>query len=142
MPRQVDVKDWWITAVDIMARSGCSLVMAATELGEKVTSEEANKVLRKKAFQDLLWEAKHRHFNQLGSNPNFKKDTAIGKLLDLSRKLEEEGNFDRSAEVLFKIAKLNNWVGPESTVNVFGDLNERDLQAIREKIEKQRMKVN
>lgn len=117
-----------------MARSGCSLSQAATELGVALSHEEAGKILRRPTFQSMLWEARHRYFSQLGGDPNFSKDTAIGQMLDQARKLDEEGLHDKAAEVLFKIAKMNNWVGPESQVNVFGELSDADLKAIREKI--------
>lgn len=120
-----------------MARTGCGLKEAATILEVDVTSEECNKILRRSGFNRLLWEARHRYFSQLGSDPNFNKNTAIGKLLDLSRKLEEVGENDKAAEVLFKIAKMTGWVGPESTVSVFGELSQRDLDSIRESISKE-----
>lgn len=55
-------------------------------------------------------------------------------MINLSQKLEDEGEHDKAAEVLFKIAKMTGWVGPESTVSVFGELSQRDLDAIRTKL--------
>lgn len=136
MPRPLDLKDWHLEAIALMAQSGCSLIQAATELGVKCSHEEAATLLRRLSFQRLLWEARHRYFASLGSDPNFKKDTAIGKLLGLAQKLEEVEKFDAAAEVVFKIAKMSGWVGPESTVNVFGELKDSDLRAIRESLER------
>jgi|SRR5271157_893916 len=141
MGRTPILDNWTLEAVQIMARSGCSLSQAATEMGVAVTADEINKVLKRSSFQRLLWQERHRYFSELGSDPNWKKDTAIGKLLDLARKLEEEGEHDKASEVLFKIAKMSGWVGPESTVNVFGELSDADLKAIREKVAPQPSKV-
>jgi hypothetical protein len=128
------VEEWHIEAVALMAQLGCGLKEAATILEVDVTSEECNKILRRSGFNRLLWEARHRYFSNLGSDPNFKKDTAIGMLLDKAKKLDEIGEFDKSAEVLFKIAKMTGWVGPESTISVFGELSQRDMDTIRTKI--------
>ena len=119
MARPVNLEDWHLEAIALMARTGVGLLQAATELGVRVTNEEANRLLRKPSFQDALWQARHIYFSRLGSDPNWKKDTFVGKMLDLARKLEEEGQHDKAAEVMFKVAKAQNWVGPESTVNVF-----------------------
>ncbi len=142
MPRPLELSDWHLEAINLMARSGCSLTQAATELCIKCSHEEAATLLRRLSFQRLLWEARHRFFSQLGADPNWKKDTAIGRLLGLAQKLEESEKFDAAAEVVFKIAKMSGWVGPESTVNVFGELKDSDLRAIRESLErKQPIKV-
>lgn len=119
-----------------MARSGCSLKQAVTEMGLEVSSEECHVLMSRIAFQKLLWQERHRHNTDLGRDPNYNKDTAIGKLIALSQKLEEEGEFDKAAEVILKIAKLQGWVGPESTVSVFGELSQKDLDAIREQVAK------
>lgn len=126
--------DWQIEAIQLMARTGCSLKQAATELAIPVTNEECNLVSRRASFTRLLWSSRHQYFAELASDPNFKKDTLVGKFLALAQKLEEEGQHDKAAEVLFKAAKAMGWIGPESTVSVFGELSQRDLDAIRDKV--------
>lgn len=128
--------DWQLEAANLMAQTGCSLSQAATHLQKIVSIDECNAILRRSTFQRVLWEARHRFFSELGSNPNYKKETAIGRLLMLAEKLEQEGKFDSAAEVVFKIAKMNGWTGPESTVNVFGDLSQKDIDNIRKKLSK------
>jgi hypothetical protein len=134
MPRPATVEAWLPDAIELMAQNGCSLREATMQLGIAITSEEALVIERRKSFNRAIWEARHRYFNDLASNPNWKKDTAIGKLMSLAQKLEDEGDHDKAAEVLFKAAKMAGWVGPESTVSVFGELSQRDLDAIRETV--------
>lgn len=141
MGRTPKIEDWNLEAVQIMARSGCSLAQAVTELGMAITAEEINRTLKRPSFQKLLLEARDRHFSELGSDPKFGKDTIIGHLRDQARKLDEEGEHDKASEVLFKVAKMAGFVGPESTVNVFADLSNADLMAIREKITQQPSKM-
>jgi len=130
------LEDWHLEAADMMARTGCSLSGAVTEMGRIVSLEECNKILKRSTFQRVLFEARHRWFSELGSNPNYKKETAIGRLLSLAEKLEVDGKYDSAAEVVFKIAKMNGWTGPESTVNVFGELSQKDIDNIRKKLSK------
>lgn len=130
------LEEWLLDAAELMARTGGSLKSAATDMGRIISIDECNTILRRATFQRVLWEARHRYFTELGANPNFKKETALGKLLNLAEKLEGEGKFDSAAEVVFKIAKMNGWTGPESTVNVFGDLSQKDIDAIRKKLSK------
>jgi len=140
MARPEKTEDWHISAVELMARTGCSLKQAATELAIPVSIEECNLILRRSGFSRLLWEARHRYFANLASDPNFKKDTMVGKLITLAQKLEEEGKHDAASEVWFKLGKTMGWVGPESTVSVFGELSQRDMDAIREKVKKEGIK--
>jgi hypothetical protein len=119
-----------------MARTGCSLREAVTELQVEIGNEEAALILRRASFLRLLWEARHRYFAELAKDPNFSQDSVIGKLIVLAQKLEESGAHDKAGEVLFKISKIKGWVGPESQVSVFGELSQRDLDAIRKKLEK------
>lgn len=135
MARPEKITNWEIEAVELMARTGLSLTQAVAEMGLDITSEECDNVLRRKSFNKLLWEHRHRYFNQLANDPNFKKDTIIGKLVSLAQKLEDRGDYDKAAEAILKAAKVAGFVGPESTVSVFGELSQADLDAIRRKVE-------
>jgi hypothetical protein len=135
------LEDWQIEAIRLMVQSGKSLKASAAELQVIISVDEANQILRRTAFQKALQEEKHRYFNELGSNPNFRKETAIGRLLRNAEKLELNEKWADAAEVIYKICKMQGWTGPESTVNVFGELSQRDLDEIKEKLQKQ-SKVN
>lgn len=135
MAKEGKVELWYTDATELMARTGMTLQEALTELGIPMTSVECNAIIRRKSFNRVLWEARHRYFNQLANDPNFKKDTIIGKLVSLAQRLEDEGNFDKAAEATLKAAKVAGFVGPESTVSVFGELSQADLDAIRKKVE-------
>lgn len=133
MPEKID--NWNIAAAELMARTGMTLQQAVAELDIQLTSLECDAVIRRKSFNRLLWEARHRYFNDLSNNPNFKKDTIIGKLVYLAQRLEDEGAYDKAAEAILKAAKVAGFVGPESTVSVFGELSQADLDQIRKKLE-------
>ena len=134
MGRPIKLDDWHLEAIQLMARLGCSLKQAATELEIPVTNEDCLNIMRRASFLRLLWSARHQYFAELASDPNFTIDTVVGKMVALAQKLEEEGQSDKSSEVLFKLAKIKGWMGPESQVSVFGSLSQRDLDGIRAKI--------
>lgn len=136
--------EWYDKAIEIMVANGCSLKEAII-IGELVvSSEDIVRATRHPAFKRLWHQAWLRHFAEVASHPDFKKETVVGKLIDLARKLEEEGEHDKSAEVLFKAAKAMGWIGPESQVSVFGELSQKDLDSIRKTLSKevQAAKVN
>jgi len=132
------VEDWLLEAVELMVQNGLSLKQAAMELNKDVTSAECETILRRKSFNRLLWEARYRFFNKIATDPNFKKESTIGKLLVLAEKLEAEGDHAKAADAIFKAAKVAGFVGPEQTVSVFGELSAKDLEAIRQTVSKQK----
>jgi hypothetical protein len=136
MGRPFKLTDWQIEAASLMARTGCSLKQAAVELGQEITSEDCRALFNRPSFQKELWTAKHRYNIDLARDPDFNQDSVVGKMLALAQKLEEEGANDKAAEVLLKISKIRGWLGPESAVNIFGELSQKDLDAIRETVSK------
>lgn len=135
MARPDKFEQWHLEAAELMARTGMTLYDAAGELGINITSQECEATCRRKSFNRLLWEHRHRYFNALANDPSFKKDTIIGKLVSLAQKLEDKGDYDKAAEAILKAAKVAGFVGPESTVSVFGELSQADLDSIRRKVE-------
>lgn len=144
MAKTLRLEPWHSEAAELMARTGCSLETAITELGVELDYDGCRALLRKAFYQRLLWEARHRYFSGLAKDPQFNQDTVIGKLLSHAQSLEEEGAYDKAAEVLLKLSKIKGWVGPESQVSIFGELSQRDLEAIRDKVSKNeiRPKIN
>src|SRR5208283_322454 len=141
MARPVSIEPWLPEAIGLMVQSGLSLKQAAMELEQDITSVECENIQRRRSFVKALWEERHRYFAQLAKSPNLSKETAIGKLLVLAQKLEEEGKHDKAADAIFKAGKVAGWIGPESTVSVFGELSQADLEALKESVAKQE-KVN
>ncbi len=136
MARLNTEEPWNIHVAEVMARNGCSFIEAVNELGLDISSEVCEKVIRRKSFNKLLWAARHRYSNQLANDPDFKKETIIGKLISLSQQLEDQKEYDKAAEAILKAAKVAGFVGPESTtVSIFGSLSQTDIDGIRKKIE-------
>jgi hypothetical protein len=135
MPKAERLADWQFQAVEIMARTGCSLTEAAGLLDKVITSDEIELILKRASFQKLLYDARLRFFNSLAQNPDWKKETAIGRLISLADKMEAIGQYDKAAAAVFQAAKAAGFIGSEVAVSVFGSLSQADLDAIRRKVE-------
>jgi len=142
LARPDKIEEWLPEAIELMARKGIDLEKAVTELNLGVSSAEIVTIKRRKSFDRLLWEARHKYFNELATSPNFKKDTVIGRLLGLAQKLEEDGQYDKAAEALFKAAKAAGFIGPEQTVSIFGELSQADIDVIKRNTQTKSVTVN
>lgn len=124
-------------AAELMVRDALGLKEALTHLGVALTTQECQNVLRRKSFQALLRTTKTRFQAEVANTPGRNKTSAIGQLQILADQLQRDGEFDKAAEVLFKLCKLENWVGEGQTVNVFGGLTQKDLDEMRAKLKEQ-----
>lgn len=134
MPRPSKEESWLAEACEMMARRGVSLQVAAQELGYALDARGAETIQRRKSFGRLLWAARFRFHAEVAGDPGRTKDATIGQLQVLAEKLTKDGAYDKAAEVLFKISKMEGWVGPEQEVNVFGSLTASDLAEIRQRL--------
>lgn len=125
---------WLADALELSLRSGMSLKSALTQMGVEVDLEELHKIQCRASYQKLLWALKHKIALELGGDPELTKQVGIGHLILQADALTQEGQHDKAAEVWFKIAKLEGWVGVEGQVNVFGDLTQADLDRIKESV--------
>lgn len=134
LPRPAKEEEFLSSAIEMMVREGVSLRQAATVLGVAITTQELDNIERRKSFKQMLWAARHRFWQELGSDPERTKASTIGQLQLLAQKLTDDGEYDKAAEVLFKIAKAEGWVGSESTVNVFAGLSAKEFSELRERL--------
>lgn len=133
-PFKID-EGWQPEAADIMVREGKTLKEAVTELAVPLSSQECVTIMRRKSFQGLLRQARNRQAQEVASDPGHNKVSLVGKLLILAEKLILEGQLDKAAEVLFKAARLEDWVGEGGQVNIFGNLTQKDLDDMKAKLD-------
>jgi hypothetical protein len=125
---------WEPQAAELMVAEGISLKEAISQLQVPLTTDECQTIQRRKSFRDLLRAARTRLHNEIGSDPSRNKEALIGQLQLQADNLEASGEYDKAAEVLFKIAKVKNYLGDEQTVNVFAGLTAKDFDAIRKRL--------
>src|SRR5882762_5141225 len=93
---------WLTEAIQTMVRNGLSLRQAANDLNIAVTTVDLENIQRRRSFQAILKAERGRFYQELGADPAVTKSALIGRLLLLADKLYEQGDFDKSGEVLFK----------------------------------------
>lgn len=123
----------------MMVRQDVGLRQAAHELGFELSVAEEEAIRRRKSFQRLLWLERFRYYDEVAKSPERNRSSMVGQLMLCAQKLMLEGAFDKAAEVLYKAARLEGWIGGEGNVNVFADLTAKDIQSIREKLKSDKL---
>lgn len=125
---------WYEKAADLMSKSGISLIQACFELNIPILQSEAEAHFHSDAFQIVLRNARARIYGDVANDPGHNKRTLIGKLLFSAERLMEKGAFDKAAEVLHKIAKVEGWDQSNTNLTVIGDLTQKDLDDLKRKL--------
>lgn len=115
-------------------RLNISLKIAASEIGHPLDPDEADKVSRRRDFQDILRVERNKFYAAVANDPSRSKSTAIGKMEVLIDRLIASGEYDKAANAIDKLGKLEGWVGADSSVNVFAGLSARDIAEARERL--------
>jgi hypothetical protein len=123
-----------VQVAELMARGGVSFLQAIVTLELKIDPDEAEACSRRTDFQDILRSEKNKYHQMVANDPTMTKSAVMGQLWILADKLAREGEHDKSAGVLEKLAKLAGWQGGESNVNIFGGLTAKDIAEARARI--------
>jgi hypothetical protein len=125
---------WFVQAAEVMVRESYNLKQAASQIGHPLDPDEAEKVERRRDFQDILRIEKNKFYAAVANDPSRSKSSAIGKMEVLIDCLMREGEYDKAAAAIEKLGKLEGWVGGDSNVNVFAGLTARDIAEARERL--------
>jgi hypothetical protein len=138
MPQKAkDAESWMSEAAVLMVRENRTFKEAISFLGVPLTSADADLFSRRAAFKRLVAKERDRYYQEIGSNPGLTKEKVVGQLQALADKLEAESLHDKAANVLFQLAKIKNWVGETGNINVFGNLSQKDIDEMREKLKQE-----
>src|SRR5882672_4177589 len=91
---------WFVQAAEVMVRLSLSLKQAALEIGHPLDSDEADKVSRRREFQEILRVERNKFYAAIANDPTRTKSVVLGKLWDLADKLMLEGEHEKAAGVL------------------------------------------
>lgn len=125
---------WFHQAAEVMVRTQCSLKAAALEVGHPLDPDEADKVSRRRDFQEILRIEKNKFYQGIANDPSRTKSVIVGQMWFLADRLISEGEYERAAGVLDKLAKMEGWAGNEANINIFSGLSQRDIQEARERL--------
>jgi hypothetical protein len=119
-----------------MVRNGVALKVAALDLGIELDLAESEKIGRRKDFQEILRVERNKFYAAVANDPSRTKSVALGMMWTAAEKLAREGEHDKAAQALERLAKVEGWAGNEANVNIFSGLTARDLAEARERIAK------
>jgi hypothetical protein len=120
-----------------MVRNGYSLKQAAFEIGHPLDLDEAERVQRRREFQEILRVERNKYYSEVANDPTRTKSAVLGRMHILADRLHSDGEFDKAAVVLEKLAKMEGWSGNEGNINIFSGLTHRDIAEARERLESQ-----
>lgn len=130
-------ESWFQKAAERMVRQGVSLPAAVCDLEiPDITSSEARAIESNPKFQKVLWAERHRFYAEIANDPARTKNAAIGQLVLIVEKLMGEGKLKDASEAILKLAKVQGWVGEAATVNVFGNLSDKELRDLEKSLAK------
>lgn len=110
-----------------MVRTNCSLKAAASEIGHPLDPDEADKVTRRRDFQEILRIEKNKFYTAVANDPTRTKAVVLGQMWFLADRLISEGEYEKAASVLDKLGKMEGWSGNEGNINIFSGLTHRDI---------------
>ena len=128
---------WWREAARMMLEESVNLETAAASLGiPDITPQVAQNIKRRKAWRDLLSKESMLFFTGKAQPSAHSKSILIGKMLMDAELLRGQGRIKDAADVLFQVAKMEGWVGPETTTNIFQTLSGDNLAKLKEQFSK------
>jgi len=125
-----------VRMAELMVRNGLSLRGAAQALDPPVvlTADDALSLQNRKSFQNILWAERHKFYRQLDEDPARDRKAAVGMLWLAAHKLAEAGSWEKTADAIFKLARIENWIQGEQQVNVFSELKPKEIAALKARI--------
>lgn len=128
---------WYVQAAEEMVRNNSSLKQAALDLKIKLDPDEVQVIERRKEFQEILRTEQNKFYAMVANDPTRTKSTILGKLVIQAELLQKQGDYDKAAVVLEKVAKIEGWTGADQNVNIFAGLTARDISEAKERINKE-----
>lgn len=126
---------WYEKAAAIMVVEGCSLFAATDRLGLGIRNAECENIVRTKAFKKVLETERNKLYKELANDPSRNRTAAVGQLVFIINRMVELEQYDKAAKAIMDLAKLEGWTSEQTTLNIFNDLNAKDLAALRAKFQ-------
>lgn len=144
MPKKTQILTcpaWYVQVAEEMVRNNSSLKQAALDLGIKLDPDELVRLGRRKDFQEICRVERNKYHAAVANDPTRTKSAALGMMWMLAEKLTAEGELEKAAQVLDKLAKMEGWSGNEGNVNIFSGLTARDIAEARERLTKKSTEI-
>lgn len=130
------VEHWYEKAADAIVREGKTLFAFSNEADLGLTSRDCENILRTKRFQETIRTRRNIYHREIASDSSYSRAAAKGQLMVAITKMMELGQFDKAANAIMQLAKLEGWTTDGTSVNVFNELTASDLAKLRERFTK------
>lgn len=126
--------EWWYEkAADAIVREGKNLFLISNEMDLGLTTRECENILRTKLFQEVLRTRRNLYYKEIANDPSLSRAAIKGQLVLAINKMLEKELYDKAANAIMQLAKLEGWTSDGTNVNVFNELTAKDLAALRDK---------
>lgn len=127
------IEHWYQKAAEIMVREGVNLFAATQKLDLGIRPSECEEIAASKEFLSVLRAERNRFYKELAGDPARSRTTAVGQLLFVIEKLLEHEQYEKAAEAIFKLSRIEGWTTEQAAQNLFFDLTGKDLTELRKK---------
>lgn len=124
---------WYEAACDAIIREGKNLFAFSNEKDLGLTVRECTGVYQTKHFQEVLRVRRNIYFKELANDSSLTRAAVKGQLVLAISKMLEREQYDKAANAIMQLAKLEGWTSDGTNVNVFNELTHADLVKLREK---------
>lgn len=129
-------EEWWYEGcADAMIREGKNMFLYSNEKNLGLTSKECENVLRTKMFQEVLRTRRNIYYKEIANDPSLSRAAVKGQLVLAINKMLERELYDKAANAIMQLAKLEGWTSDGTNVNVFSDFTAKDFETMRKKFE-------
>jgi hypothetical protein len=128
--------DWFEKAAEQIVRQDKTLFQYACEHNLGLKAVECQNIVRTKEFQAAIRAERNRFYKELSTDPTRNRNTAVGQILFAIQKLLDNEQYDKAVGALTQLAKIEGWTSDAAQVSIFNDLNSKDIDALRSKLQK------
>ncbi len=118
-----------------MVRNNRTLFQYANEANLGLTTRECENIVRTKEFMAVMRVERNRFYKELANDPTRSRSTAVGQLLFIVQKLIEAEQYDKAGASLSQLFKVEGWTNDQTQLNIFNDLNSKDIDSLRRKLQ-------
>ena len=132
---QVPTQSWYEKAAVAIVRNEATLFQYANLNNLGLTSRECENVARTKEFQAVLRAERNKFYKELSTDTSRSRNTAIGQLLFAITKLLEGEQYDKAVAAIAQLFKAEGWTSDQAQLNIFNDLNAKDIEGLKKKLQ-------
>lgn len=129
---------WLDEAIAVHVRTGQPLEKCAGDLDppQHISTVDVDNLCRRRDVQKMLRAHRVAFYREMVAEGLPGKDEAVAKLWLLATELSERGDADKAANVIGQIAKLMQWINPDTVVQSWVP-NPQELEEIKRRVARQ-----